>query len=369
MKKMKVALIGCGMISEVYLKNLKSFDAIELVGCSDIIRERAEKRAKEFGIKAMTNEEIFADKEIQFVVNTTYPLAHYEIIKSCLENGKHVYTEKMTTETVEQATEVLKLAQSKGLFAGGAPDSFLGGGCQLARQIIDSGLIGTPVAVDAMLSRSYHHERFYTGDYKRFAFCRNGGIIFDMGAYYLTHMIFLLGNIKQVSGFAQIIDPNRKYENPKCPLFGQDMTVESYNNITGSLLFESGVLGHLTVTSEGGGTYNRFNIYGTNGRIDLGDPNNFEGSIKLYNKNGAESVIHTSHGFTGGNLRGIGALDAVYAIKNGRAPRCSVELNRHVLEAALGICSGTTYNMTTYCDRPKPLKAGYTEYSELVFEK
>ena len=115
-KKTKVALIGCGMISKTYLTNLQSYDAVELVGCSDIIEERAAQRAAQFGIRQMTNEEIFADPEIEFVVNTTYPLSHYEVAKAALEAGKNVYTEKMVCETVAQMDELMALAKEKGLF-------------------------------------------------------------------------------------------------------------------------------------------------------------------------------------------------------------------------------------------------------------
>ena len=370
-EKTRVALIGCGMISKVYLTNLLTYDAVELVGCSDIIEERAKARAEQFGIRQMTNEEIFADPTIEFVVNTTYPLAHYEVAKAALMAGKSVYTEKMVCETVEQMDELIALAREKGLFFGGAPDTFLGGGAQLARTILDSGMLGKPTMVSAFLSRSYRHERFYAGDYKRFAFCRHGGIIFDMGAYYLTELVFLLGGIAAVSGFSQIRHPDRTYANPACPLYGTPMTVETPNNVTGSLLFESGVLGQITMTSEGGCTANRFVIHCTDGMIDLGDPNNYNDSIKIINKAGVESTIATPFAYTKGNNRGIGLLDAVYAHRSGRAPRTDGTLCRHVLEAALGIChsseSGESWRMKTTAARPAPLPLGYTEYPELAF--
>ena len=359
------------MISGAYIKTLQESDIAEVVGCSDIRPERSKARADEFGIRQMTNEEILADPEIEVVLNTTYPLAHFEVAKAALQAGKHVYTEKITTETVEQANELIALAKEKGLFLGGAPDTFLCGSMQLARQILDSGIIGTPVMAEAFLSRSYHHERFYTGDEKRFAFHRHGGIIFDMGAYYLTDMVFLLGAVEKVCGFAQIRNPHRVYQKMTCPLYGEPMEVESWNNVTGSMQFKSGVLGTITTTSEGGAGTNHFLIQCTDGKIDLGDPNEFESQIKIYNKKGEESVIKTPFSYYGKNYRGIGLIDAIYAIQTGRAPRCNAELNRHVLEAALGICESSltekTYIMKTTCQRPQPLAAGYTENSELVF--
>lgn len=371
LQKMKTALIGSGMISGIYLKNMKEqFDILELVGCSDIRPERSKARAEEFGVRCMTNEEILADPSIEMVVNTTYPTAHFEVSKAALEAGKNVYCEKMTTLSVEQSTELMELAASKGLFVGGAPDTFLAGGMQLARQLLDSGIVGTPVAAEVTLCRSYHHERAYSGDYKRFAFGPNGGMIFDMGAYYLTALAFLLGPAQAVNGFSQIRDPHRTYLNPNCPLFGQEMLVESDNNTVGSVLYQNGTLGHLLFTSEGVGANQSFKLYCTNGTLDLGDPNEYGGVIRVTNKKGEISEIHTTHAYVDGNFRGLGVADAAYAIRNGRPARCSGEMNRHVLEMALGIlessATGQVHLMQTTCQRPQPFAPGYTERPELV---
>ena len=367
-KKVKTALIGCGMISKIYLTNLSKLDVIDLVGCSDIVDERAAKRAEEFGIKKMTNDEIFADPEIELVVNTTYPTAHYKVAKAALMAGKSVYTEKMICITLEEANELYELAKQKNLFFGGAPDTFFGSGMQLARSIVDSGMIGKPVMAQAFLSRSYHHERHYAGDEKRFAFCQNGGILFDMGAYYLTALVFLLGAVKSVSGFSAIRNPDRVYQNPKCPLYGQPMTVESTNISTGSLLFENGVMGNITMLSESA-PQNHFYLYCTDGYIDLGDPNNYEKTIRIVNKRGEESIINSPFGMGGENYRGYGAAEAMYAKMAGREARCDGQLCRHVLEVALGLIEsqekGITYQMTTTAKRPLPFMTGYTENAEL----
>ena len=367
-KSVKTALIGCGMISHIYLTNLSKLDIIDLVGCSDIIPEKSAQRAEEFGIRQMTNEEIFSSPDIELIVNTTYPTAHYEVAKAALNAGKSVYTEKMICLTLDEANELKELAKQKNLFFGGAPDTFFGGGIQAARSIIDSGMIGQPVMAQAFLARSYHHERFYTGDTKRFAFCRNGGIIFDMGAYYLTALVFLLGSIRQVSGFSTTKDPDRIYQNPKSPLFGQPMTVESDNITTGSLIFENGAMGSITMLSESA-PQNHFFIYCTDGYIDLGDPNEYSDTIKVVNKRGEESIIRSPFGIEGGNRRGYGAAEAMYARIAGRTPRCNGDLCTHVLEAALGIInsseSGNTYTMTTSVERPSQLPTGHTENPEL----
>lgn len=368
-RKIKTALIGCGMISKIYLTNLSALDVIDLVGCSDIVEERAEKRAEEFGIKKMTNEEIFADPTIELVVNTTYPLAHYEVAKAALMAGKSVYTEKMVCTTMDEINELYELAKKKNLFFGGAPDTFFGSGMQLARSIIDSGMLGTPVMAEAFLSRSYHHERHYTGEEKRFAFCKSGGILFDMGAYYLSALVFLLGAVKSVTGFSTIRDPDRTYQNPKSPLFGKPMTIESTNISTGSLLFENGAMGTITMLSESV-NQNHFYVYCTDGYIDLGDPNNYDGTIRIVNKRKEESIIKSPFGLADGNYRGYGAAEAMYAKAAGREARCDGQLCRHVLEITLGIIEsqerGITYQMTTRAHCPAPFETGYTENNELA---
>ena len=367
-EKIKTALIGSGMISDIYLKNLTSLDIIDLVGCSDIIDERSAKKAEEYGIKKMTNEEIFADPEIKLVINTTYPTAHYAVSKQALMAGKSVYSEKMICTSLEEAKELYALAKEKNLFFGGAPDTFFGGAFQLAREILDSGIIGKPVMAQAFLSRSYHHERFYVGKEKRFAFCPGGGIIFDMGSYYFSVLVFLLGAIKNVCGFSFTHAPDRIYENPNSPNFGTPMTVESDNVTTGSLVFENGAIGTFTMLSESA-PQNHFYIYCTDGYIDLGDPNEYHGTIRLVNKRGEESVIRSPYAFDNGNFRGYGAAEAMYARLAGRRARCDGQLCLHVLEAALGILecnkTGAVYNMTTHAERPEPFKPGYTENVEL----
>ncbi len=367
-RRVKTALIGCGAISEIYLTNLKSLDIIDLVGCSDVVDESAEQRAAQFGIKKLTNEEIFADPEIELVVNTTCPTEHYNVAKQALLSGKSVYNEKVICSTLDQANELVALAREKNLFFGGAPDTFFSAGLQLARSIIDSSMIGTPVMAQALFSRSYHHERWTTGPAKRFIFSKSGGVVLDMGAYYLTALVFLLGPIKSVSGFSMIHHPDRVFQNPNSPLFAQPMTVESANIGTGSLLFENGAMGSITMLSESA-PQTHFYIYCTDGYIDLGDPNMYSKTVRVVNKRGEESVIHSPFGINDGNFRGYGVAEAMYARLAGRTARCNGELCTHVLEGLLGICEsgekGEVYTMTTRAERPAPFETGYTERFEL----
>lgn len=374
-KPVKTALIGSGVISGTYLHNCcNRLKILDIVGCSDIKPERSSARASEFGIKKMTNEEIFEDPKIELVINTTYQLSHYEVTKAALLAGKNVYSEKMMAITFEQGLELARLADEKGLLYGCAPDTFLGAGLQTARQILDSGMIGTPVAAEAILVRSYHHERTMTTPDRMFVYTPGGGIIFDVGCYYLTSIVNLLGPINRACGFSQTREADsRVYKFPENPDYGKTMKIETPNNTAGVMEFKNGVLCPILTTTEGPGFTNHFTIYGTEGKLTLNDPNTFGGPVFVTTKadeNAAMSMPIT-HAFTD-NYRGIGTADLAYALRNGRKPRASYETALHTLEAACGIVkSGETdkfYHMTTTCERAEPLKPGYTEYPEMVFD-
>ncbi len=372
-QKVRTALIGCGMISTTYLDNIcKNFNVLDVVGCSDIKPERSAAQAEKYGIRQMTNEEILTDPSIELVINTTYHQSHYPVSKAALLAGKHVYSEKMMSVTLAEARELLAIAAEKNLYFCCAPDTFLGAGLQTARAILDAGLIGTPVAAQAILVRGYHHERFRQDPEKRFAFNPGGGIIFDVGCYYLTALVNLLGPISRVSGFSQTRDAAaRTYGHPGNPEYGKVMTIETPNNTAGVIEFRNGVICPFLTSSESINVTNSFIIHGTNGRLTLNDPNTFGGPVLMETKNAGELALPLTHAFTT-NVRGLGAADLAYAIRNERQPRCSGATAIHTLEAALGmIGSGETdriYRMTTTCERAKPLEPGYTEYPELVLD-
>lgn len=371
-KPVKVGVIGCGMISDIYLSNLtRRFNAVEVVGCSDLKPERSKAKSEKYGIRQMTNEEIWSDPEIEVVLNITYHTSHYEVSKRSLLAGKHVYCEKMMAVELEEGAELIRLAAERGLYYCGAPDTYLGAGLQTARGIYDSGLLGEAVAANVTLVRGYHHERYRTDPERRFAFCPGGGIIFDMGCYYIMQLINLLGPARRVCGFSQIREPgSRRYMNPQNPEYGRIMPIETTNNLAGTIEFECGALVSLLTSSESI-SHNSFMLFGTEGQMDMGDPNNF-GEIPVVSTKASHGIqMPLTHAYTD-NSRGLGLCDMAYALRNGREPRCSGERTFHMFEIAQGIVrsgqSGMIYDLTSTCSRPAPFRPSCTEYPEMVMD-
>ncbi|MGI6201653.1 MAG: Gfo/Idh/MocA family protein [Christensenellales bacterium] len=376
----KVGLIGSGAISCTYLDTLvNTFDIVEVVGCSDLLPQRSASRAETFGIRQMTNEQIFEDPEIQIVVNTTYPISHYEVTRGALLAGKHVHSEKMMAENFDRAKELVELAEAKGLRIGMAPDTFLGGGLQTCRKLIDSGMIGQPVSAQAMVVRGYHWTSPNDGALPPFVLNEGGTIPFDMGGYYIHALVHLLGPVRRVAGFARPYE-KKVFSHPMHPRYGQPLNLTPPTLLQASLEFDSGVYGGLSVVGECFGETPRLEIYGTEGTLICPDPNTYGGPVLLRTKNSDRFYeIPLTHGYGApkrasldkggeiaawaGSYRGVGVADMAWAIRNNRPHRCSALLGLHALEIIHGTLLSAredrVYTMTTHPAQPAPLPSGF----------
>lgn len=362
MKKHGIGIIGCGTISQTYLKNLTSkFSILEVIGVSDIIPERSKAKAEAFGVRQMTNEEIYACDEIEVVVNLTNPTSHYEVSRDALLAWKHVYSEKMAAVTLEEADELCALAQKNSLYYTVAPDTFLGGGLQTCRKIIDAGLIGEPRTASAFLMRGVYLW-FPHAENNFLSLLPGGGIPFDMGGYYLAALVNMLGPLKRVTGFTRQVD--QVFQNVSSPRFGQTEHIDTINMMSASLEFSSGVIGSMTTSTEGFPFPQRLEVHGTEGALICPDPNTFGGPVLLYRKSASLQEPHEiplTHGYFEGCNRGLGVADLCWALENSRGPRLT--LGYHCFEAIHGIWQssrdGITHNMRSVVERPAPLPSGY----------
>ncbi|WP_336789519.1 Gfo/Idh/MocA family protein [Paenibacillus sp. MMO-177] len=359
MQKLKVGVIGTGNISSAYLNNGTKFDSMEIVACADLDVDRARAKAEEFGIRGCSVEELLADPEIGMVINLTIPQAHAAVCLQALEAGKHVYVEKPFAVTREEAQAVLELAARKGLLVGSAPDTFLGGGIQTSIKLIEDGWIGTPIGATAFMM-SGGHETWHPAP--EFYYQKGGGPMFDMGPYYLTAMVAMLGPISRVTGMARASFPERTITSQ--PKFGQKIQVEIPTHVAGIIEFAAGPIGTILQTFDvkGGSTLPRIEVYGSAGTLLVPDPNTFGGPIQFKRAGSHEwSEIPLVYPNTD-NVRGLGAADLAKAALTGRKARPSGELAYHVLEAMHGFFDaaeqGAHYTMKSSSEKPAPFTLG-----------
>lgn len=386
MKVLNVGVIGIGDISDVYIRNLQKYPVVKVLACAGRDLDKALQKASQHGIERAyaSAADLLADPDIHIILNLTLPAVHGEINLAALRAGKHVYTEKPLAATLEEGRAILALAQEHRLMVACAPDTFLGARLQTCRQIIDDGVIGEVTAASAFVV-SHGHEWFHPGP--EFFYQHGGGPLLDIGPYYLTALISLLGPVKRCSAMAKRTFATRTIESE--PQRGKTFAVEVDTHITGNLEFSSGALGTLVASFDvWDSELPRMEIYGTKGTLCLRDidpvdgPNLFGGQVLLrtvehYRWKGlprpqtlpewvtvpvAHRFAETSHSV---NSRGIGLVDMAYAIAGRREARASGEMALHSLEVMHGLldsaATGSFYSLNSSCTRPAPLPTNFPD--------
>ena len=354
----KLGLIGCGHISEIYLKNLCSFAEIEVTAVSDIDLERARARANEFQVPhVLTVEALLGEPDIEIVLNLTVPSAHFEIGLAALEAGKSVYNEKPLAVNPEDARKILDVARRKGLRVGCAPDTFLGAALQTSRSLIDTGAIGVPVGATAFMI-SHGPEDWHPDP--GFYYEVGGGPMFDMGPYYLTALVNLIGPFRRVTGSAQISFSERTVTSR--PKLGSTINVQVPTHIATVVDFATGGVGTLIMSFDvWQASLVPMEIYGSEGTLRVPDPNYFGGSVQLWRHDAREwREMPLTNNLTA-NLRGLGVVDMARAMREGRSHRANGELAYHVLEIMHAAHDASReerhIKLASTCDRPSPIRA------------
>ena len=354
-----IGIIGCGNISSTYLNAPRLFGNLRITSCADIDLARARVQAEKFGIpRACSVEELLADPDVEVVINLTVPTAHAEISLAALAANKSVYSEKPLATTCADGQAILQAAQEKGLRVGCAPDTFLGGGLQTCIKLINDGAIGTPVAATAFVvnhgMEGWHPDPF-------FFYQPGAGPLFDLGPYYLTALIAMLGPISRITGSSRITFPERTITS--APNAGQKIPVNTPTHITGTLEFVSGVIGTL-ITSFDVWHHHLpcIEIYGTEGSLNVPDPNTFGGLVSLRRAN--DDVWHEiplTHGYTKSS-RGLGLADMVSAMRENRIHRANGTMAYHVLEITESLLrsslEGLHIPLNSSCEQPAPFELG-----------
>ncbi len=361
-EKINAAIIGCGVISDIYMKSLSErFKIINLVACSDLDAQKSKDQAKKYGIKACSTEAIMNDPTIEMVINLTNPSAHYSINKMAMEHGKHVFSEKMIAVELEEGKELLDTAKKNHVRLGVAPDTFLGAGIQTSKYIVEHGLIGEPLTATVSLNRNFN----IFADFLPHMYKPGGSLPFDCGCYYLTALASILGPAEQVSGFSRRYRPHRTGERVDKPWFQEPVEVEVDNILTGMIQFKNGVLCSVHFNSES--IINEtpeLMIFGTEGILIMGDPNVFGSPVYLKKPMAEPVAFPFTHGYAD-NSRGLGCAEMAWSMRAGRPHRASMEMAYHVFEEVHGMLisakTGERYKMESDFDIPKALPTGYID--------
>lgn len=364
-----VGIMGAGNISTAYIKLAPLFRNLEVRAVADILPEAAARRAGEFGLRAQTPDELLGNSEIDVVVNLTIPATHFSVSRDILSAGKHVYSEKPFVLSLEEGQALKRMAAERGLSVGSAPDTFLGGVHQQARQVIDTGQVGR-IASGTCHVMGPGMENWHPNP--DFFFQPGGGPILDMGPYYVTNLISLIGPVRRVTAFTGAARPERVVGTEGSPFKGTRITVNTPTTIHAVLEFVSGAIVTLgaswDVASHG---HSHIELYGTEGSLFVPDPNHFAGDLSVTDAAGRKSAVAPwSHPFgranwqygsgdTQANYRSAGLADMMAAVEAGRPARCSLDTALHAVDVLTSILkageTGQVITLATTCDRPAAL--------------
>jgi len=358
MRKVGIGIIGCGVISTAYLRAAQRFPVLDIKAVADMRSEAAEKRGAEFNVPGMRVDQLLKRDDVELVINLTVPLAHTDVSLAVLNAGKHVHSEKPLGINVAEARKVMDLAATRNLRVGCAPDTFLGGGHQTARKLIDDGVIGTPVAGSAFFMCP-GHERWHPAP--GFYYLRGGGPMLDMGPYYITNLVQLLGPVASVMGSTARPKSERLVTSE--PMNGTLIPVEVPTHVAGTLEFESGAVVSIAMSFDvPKHRHAPIEIYGDKGSILVPDPNRFGGEVQVAKAGGEWQTMPLTHGHVEGEFRSIGVADMATAIVTNRPHRASGTLALHVLEVTEAFQTsaeeGRRVKIESRVERPAMMPAG-----------
>ncbi|MEO5808018.1 Gfo/Idh/MocA family oxidoreductase [Devosia sp.] len=362
-KRLGVGFIGVGNISSAYLKAIKGFeqmpgfDVLDIKALSDMRLESAQARGAEFNIPAKSVDDMLADPEIDLVINLTIPRAHVEVGLKALAAGKHVYSEKPLGITFAEGKTLLDAANKAGLRIGSAPDTFLGGSHQQSRAVVDSGALGQIVGGTAYFMCP-GHEAWHPDP--AFYYDIGGGPVLDMGPYYITDLVNLLGPVSKVMAMSSMLRAERVIGSE--PKKGQTIPSRVLTHVTGSLAFENGAIVQVGLSFDvAGHKHVPLELYGTEASLIVPDPNFFGGEVSLKQRgNGNDwTAVPVELPYADGNYRSLGVADMAHGILNNRPHRANGDLALHVLEVmeAFEVSSreGRVIDIKTPVVRPAPI--------------
>lgn len=363
-----VGIMGAGNIAAAYLRLAPLFKGLEVRAIADIRPEAARARADEFGVAAQTPDELLKNSEIDVIVNLTIPATHFQVSMDAISAGKHAYSEKPFVLTLEEGKALRRAAAERNLQVGSAPDTFLGGAHQQVRHLIDSGRIGRVTSgTTHVMSRGMEHWH----PNPDFFFQVGAGPVLDVGPYYITDLIQLIGPVRRATAFTGMARATREVT-AEGPYKGTIIKVGTPTTIHGVLEFHSGSIVTIgaswDVYSHG---HHNIELYGTEGTVYVPDPNFFGGEVMIADQSGEKTAVEPwdhpfgrvnetdNAGNRRANYRAAGLADMMQAIDAGRPARCGLDVALHAVDVMTSLLeageTGQVITLTTTCERPAAL--------------
>ncbi len=355
-QRLGVGIIGAGNISSQYLKAMRGFPVLDIIGIADARPAAAAAKAAEFGVAALSVEDLLADPRVGLIVNLTIPRAHVVVGLRAIAAGKHIYGEKPLGITLAEGRKLVAAARRRGVRVGSAPDTFLGGGHQQARAVLDSGRLGTIIGGSVFFGVPGHE---YWHPDPGFYYDIGGGPMLDMGPYYITGLVNLLGPVKAVQAMSARPLARRPIRSE--PKRGQMMPVRVATHVTGTLRFVSGALVTVTLSFDvARHGHSPFELYGSAGAMQVPDPNMFGGPVRIAAPRAVEwTDVPVTAPYADANYRSLGVAEMAHAILADRPHRANGALALHVLEVmeAFETAShtGDVVRIASRVERPAPL--------------
>ena len=359
MTALRIGVVGAGQISGAYLDTLRRLSNVEVVAVSDLDEARARTAAASTpGARPLAVAELFTADDVDLVLNLTIPAAHAEVAHAAIAAGKHVYGEKPLAATTGQARQVLAAAARARVRVGCAPDTVLGTGVQTARACLDAGEIGSPIGATAFMVTP-GHERWHPAP--DFYYLPGGGPLFDMGPYYLTALVTLLGPVRRVVGMAA--RPRATRTIGSGPRAGARIGVAVATHVTGVLEHANGALSTLVMSFDvWAGRLPHLEVYGTGGSLSVPDPNGFGGAVQIFRAGAGDWTPAAEAGGYRGAARGYGVSDLASALTTGTPHRANGKIAYHVLDVMETLLNAAdsrhAADVTSSCDRPSAVPFG-----------
>lgn len=367
MRTFGVGIVGCGNISDVYILNAKLFPGIRIIAVSDIKPAAAKAKGAKYDLPALSPRELLKREDVDIVLNLTVPAAHADVSLAAIDAGKHVYTEKPLATSLKDGRAIVRSAARKGVTLGASPDTVLGAGVQTARKLIDSGETGAIVTGTAAVL-SHGMESWHPSP--AFFFNPGGGPVLDMGPYYLSMLINLLGPIASVVAMGKSGTKTRRVT-AEGPMQGRRIKVEVLTTVNALLSFASGAeIVFMASWDVWRHSQPPLELHGRRASLRLPDPNFFGGSIDIAENANEWREIGTAEVAFGrpnwpadnpvvANYRGLGLAEMAAAIADRREPRASGAVALHVLDVMASILAsaetGKRVRIASTCRRPPPL--------------